>query len=200
MKHICILTNFRTGSTTFIQGVAHERQLMNCWEFFGDGLKPAVADVAGQPDQVKFTERAPRLFQSNGAVFKVMGNQLGWNLDYVKQIAEQCEMMYLYRRNFLEQAKSWTGWLVAQDWGHIYGKDKTYELDCTQQFFNDQADVLARNYEFMLDAFEIAPGKVHVYEDMFTDDSGRYNRKYDWPFKPVLNNPFDTTRLDDMSK
>lgn len=192
----CILTNFRTGSTSFIKRVAANYQLENQWEFFG--ADPAFADIARNPDQVKFTERWPYIVNSGNVVFKVMGNQLGWNLDYVEEIYDKCGFYYLYRRDFLEQAKSWCAWLVAKDWDHHYGIEKTYKIDVTQEFFDAQTQILVDNYRFMLDAYARFPGVKVCYEDLFPDDAKRYNRTNEWVTEPKLNVSFDTTLLDKM--
>ena len=197
-KDVCILTNFRTGSTSLIQKLSQDLQLQNLWEYYGKD--PAYADVAYQEDQNTFAERWPTVLSSSrsSVIMKVMGNQIGFDLDAVKEMSQHCNMIYLYRKDFLEQAKSWTAWLTAKDWEHHYGKEKEYEIDVTQEYFDAQTKLLVDNYQFMLDSYEIAPGTIMCYEDLFKSNPKRYARKNNWVNEPVLNTPFNTKQFEEL--
>lgn len=196
--HVCILTNYRTGSTSFIRGFADQNKLVNKWEVFNATIP--YAENVYKPEHVQFQRILPQITHSSrGVAFKVMGDQLGWDENYFDQlIVAGCTPIYLYRRDFAAQAKSWTSWLVSEDWNHHYGQDRTYKIDCGQDYFDAQTEVLVKNYEFMYDMANKYPGRMVCYEELFTNNPRPYNRKYDWTFEPVMNHTFDTGKFDEL--
>lgn len=197
-KSVCLVCNYRVGSTNTVK--AGRPGMTNGWELFGD-----VRKILPTKDNILLNDlkHVPALLdriRKRPTFFKLMGDQILWDPAIMDQIAEVCDIEYLYRRNFAAQAYSWTAWLKspANSHGHHYGETKTYQIEATQDFFDDQTDVLVANYKFLIDTYKRYPGPIKALEDFPTHKP--YNREYKWVNKPVLNVPFDTTILDTLGQ
>ena len=198
---LCLLCNYRVGSTTLTKKLAQEHRLVQGWELFGDrrGFLPTKENILSN-QKLDHIDELIRRISLKPTFFKLMGDQIMWDSAIMDRIAEVCEIQYLYRRNFTAQAYSWTAWLKspANSHSHHYGETKTYDIEASQEFFDDQTDVLVANYKFLIDTYKRYPGKIQALEDF--PQKRPYNREYNWINKPVLNTPFDTTILDTLGK
>jgi hypothetical protein len=131
-KSVCVITNFRTGSTSFTLLKAEEYNLPYKAEMFSHdrpyGLGKAKAKWEVASKMHEYTEEEKRfrisedLFLDQIAVgepccFKVMPNQVKeeGNMDKLLQTVDK--IYYLYRRDFKAQAKSWIAVRRIGDFG-----------------------------------------------------------------------------------
>lgn len=198
---LCLLCNYRVGSTTLTKQLAQDHRLVQGWELFGDkrGVYPTKENILAN-QKLDYVDDLIRRISLKPTFFKLMGDQIMWDPAIMDRIAEVCEIQYLYRRNFTAQAYSWTAWLKSprNSHGHHYGETKTYDIDASQDYFDEQTDVLVANYKFLIDTYNRHPGKIQALEDF--PNKRPYNREYNWVNKPALNVAFDTTILDTLGK
>ena len=120
-KKVCVLTNYRTGSTFFIQETFLTNRIAPTgdWEYFNDDR-----DFDFALNQLKIP---------NKLVFKMMPDHIDHSPVKLSKIATVCdEFMYLYRRDFDAQAKSWIAWNVSGDHEHHWGEMKEYDIQISQ--------------------------------------------------------------------
>lgn len=196
-KSIGIVCNYRVGSTNIVRNMAAKEKLPNRWEIFNDcrGFL-ATAENLREKNDNSHIDRIMRQIEQCPCVFKVMGDQLLWDMQHIHRLAKCTEFVYLYRRDWQAQVKSWVAWIDAGDRGHRYGKVKEYHIDVTQEFFDDQAHILKRNYEFMEQVFAAYPGDKMCLEDFPVQKP--YDRRYTWSRIFREDVTYDTKRLDRM--
>ena len=166
-KKICVLSNYRTGSTFFIRETFLTNRIMPMgnWEHFNTNQN--------------FNFLVQQLAIRNAFVFKLMPDQIDWHKDRFKTIIDECDqIIYLYRRDFTAQAKGWIAWNMAGDHDHHYGELKTYNIDVTQEIADKYIKQLQDNYSFMNYAFKKYGGEVYCMEDF--PHQIPYSRKYNW--------------------
>lgn len=197
-KSLCLVCNYRVGSTNTIR--SGRKGMANGWELFGDkrGILPTRENILKQ--NMDHVDGLIDRISKKPTFFKLMGDHILWDAAIMDRIAEVCDVEYLYRRDFAAQAYSWTAWLKspANSHNHHYGETRTYDIDASQEFFDEQTDVLGANYLFLVTTYNRYPGKIQALEDF--PKQNPYTRKYNWINKPVLNVKFDTTILDTLGK
>ena len=177
-KRICLLTNYRTGSTFFLRETFQNNQLPlpDDWEYF---------------NQRNFLQAYKKIKRHPEFIFKLMPDQIQHNfekLDALKGICNQ--FVYLYRRDFEAQARSWIAWNVSGDHDYHWGnKTRIYDIDVTQHTANRYIDQLIKNYMFIKEIYKKYPDDVYCLEDFPFQKP--YTRKYNWisdivipPFNP----------------
>ena len=97
-------------------------------------------------------------------------------LDKIATICD--EFIYLYRRDFEAQAKSWIAWHVSGDHEHHWGEMKEYDISITQKDADVYIQQLIDNYHSMKYAYKKYPGRVYCLEDFPIKTP--YDRKYNW--------------------
>ena len=153
-RKICVITNYRTGSTFFIRETFLTNRIMPMgdWEHFNSN-KP-------------FGRLLFELQQRTAFVFKLMPDQINLDESKFNDIIGQCdEIVYLYRRDFEAQAKGWIAWNVSGDHEHHYGELKRYDIKISQEDADKYSQQLINNYKFMRDTFKKFPGNVYCLED-----------------------------------
>lgn len=177
-KKVCVLTNYRTGSTFFIRETFLSNRIMPMeeWEHFNNKEKSFDQLLREVKDRKKF-------------VFKLMPDQIDFDPKKYQKILDECdEVVYLYRKDFVAQAKGWIAWNIAGDHDHHYGDVKQYDVKVTQDLANWYIDELIGNYKFMKQAFKEKPGSVYCLEDFPIQVP--YARLYNWQNEisiPVYN-------------
>ena len=167
-KKVCVLTNYRTGSTFFIRETFLTNRIMPMgdWEHFNNTDKD-------------FNELLYELTQRNAFVFKLMPDQIQLDKAKYNDILGQCdEIVYLYRRDFEAQAKGWIAWNISGDHEHHYGEYKKYDIKLSQQQADKYINQLIDNYMFMKQSFKKFPGAVYCLEDFPIQLP--YTRIYNW--------------------
>lgn len=166
-RKVCVLTNYRTGSTFFIRETFLTNRIMPMgnWEHFN-----SEQDFNFLLDQCR---------QRTAFVFKLMPDQIQYSQEKYNDILGECdEIVYLYRRDFEAQAKGWVAWNVVGDHDHHYGEMKMYNVKTTQQEANKYIQQLIDNYKFMNESFKKFPGNVYCVEDFPIQIP--YARLYNW--------------------
>ncbi len=166
-RKICVITNYRTGSTFFIRETFLTNRIMPMgdWEHFNSN-KP-------------FGRLLFELQQRTAFVFKLMPDQINLDKSKFNDIIGQCdEIVYLYRRDFEAQAKGWIAWNVSGDHEHHYGELKRYDIKISQEDADKYSQQLINNYKFMRDTFKKFPGNVYCLEDFPIQIP--YSRIYNW--------------------
>lgn len=109
----------------------------------------------------------------------MMPDHIDHSIIKLDKLATVCdEFIYLYRRDFEAQARSWIAWNIAGDHDHHWGEMKEYNIDITQQVADRYIQELIDNYQSMNYAFKKYPGTVYCLEDFPVKTP--YDRKYNW--------------------
>lgn len=169
-KRVCLVTNYRTGSTFFIRETFKVNRIppTENWEHFNT--------------KRSFEESFKLLQRSPSFIFKLMPDQIDHSLSGIKKIASVCdEIVYLYRRNFVAQASSWIAWNLTGDHEHHWGENKSYKVEPTQEIAGQYTDQLLQNYQSMKYIYNQYPGRVFCLEDF--PNQYPYNRSYQWMSK-----------------
>ena len=66
------------------------------------------------------------------------------------------EIVYLYRRDFDAQAKSWIAWNLSDDHEHHWGEEKEFSINATQPVADVYSNQLIENYKFMKTIYKIS--------------------------------------------
>jgi hypothetical protein len=173
-KKICLLTNYRTGSTFFIRETFLTNRILPTeeWEHFNTDKS--------------FKESLQILKDREEFVFKLMPDQIGLDKGKLKKVFAECdEIIYLYRRDFEAQARGWIAWNLSGDHEHHWGESKTYNIKVTQDLADWYASELIDNYKFMKYAFKTHPGAVYCLEDFPVQIP--YTRIYKWEKDIVIS-------------
>lgn len=157
INSVCVLTNYRTGSTSFTLIKAEEYDLPYAGEVYSIERPWPIGNVMSSWQEKDINTRRKKegldvirfpaadhaelltqeLEKGEKACFKLMPNQLRNKLenedpDYIKRIATACDKIYvLYRRDFKAQALSWIGMRMSagtDGWGKVgFKKDRTLD-------------------------------------------------------------------------
>lgn len=176
-KKICLLTNYRTASTYFIRETFFTNKIppTGNWEHF---------------NQRNFLTAYKELKHVNKFILKLMPDQIDLAYEKFEAINTICdEIIYLYRRDFEAQAKSWLAWNLSGDYEHHWGEEKQFDIKTTQEVADAHTQQLIDNYKFIKTIFKKYPGSVYCMEDF--PIYRPYNRKYNW-INEVKIQPFNT--------
>lgn len=174
-RKVCVLSNYRTGSTFFIRETFLSNRIipMGDWEHFNNNK-----NFAFLLDELK---------QRTAFVFKLMPDQIQMDQAKYNDILGQCdEIVYLYRRDFEAQARGWIAWNMAGDHDHHYGELKRYDINITQEVADKYCQELIDNYKFMNKSFKKFPGNVYCLEDFPIQIP--YSRLYNWQTEITIPN------------
>lgn len=198
MKNICLVCNYRVGSTSKIKELAKTHRLSNRWEIFGDSRKiyPEYKNI--KKCNNNHVQKTLDKLKGGNTIFKLMGDQINFDLTVIEQLAKFCDFQYLYRKDFESQAKSWTAWLLSKNHNHHYGNKKTFHIDTDQRYFDEQTSILKENYLFFESVFKAFPGEISSLEQF--DKKRPYDREYTWNFEPTMNIVYDTTNLEKLER
>lgn len=166
-RKICVITNYRTGSTFFIRETFLTNRIMPMgdWEHFNTDKN--------------FDFLVNELQNRSAFTFKLMPDHIQLDKDKYNKILSECdEIVYLYRRDFEAQARGWIAWNVSGDHEHHYGELKRYDINITQEQADVYTNQLIDNYKFMKYSFKTFPGAVFCLEDFPIQVP--YSRIYNW--------------------
>jgi hypothetical protein len=165
-KKICIITNYRSGSSSFCTALSDFNKLPNLGEYFN----PVSYDGTG------FTiDKALRnLYSMNRYVLKIMPGHLRHDPGLLNTVLSHADkVIYLYRRNFVAQVKS----LLAANSTNSFCVNGYKEYDqlpetsivkvpeLSDEFIHKNINILKNNYLVMADCFNKFPGEVFCLED-----------------------------------
>ena len=176
-KKICLLTNYRTASTYFIRETFYTNKIppTGNWEHFNNrNFLPAYKELK----------------PINKFIFKLMPDQIDHNYEKFEALNTTCdEIVFLYRRDFEAQAKSWIAWNLSDDHEHHWGEQKQFNISTTQAVADVYTNQLIENYKFISKIYKKYPGSVYCMEDFPVKRP--YNRKYNW-LNEIKIQPFNT--------
>ena len=174
LSRCMVITNYRTGSTCFTEKNSRVNKLYNMYEFINDAPNLQVVENT--------------LKKCTRFVFKVMPDQIDYNADIIKRLKVYCnEIIYLYRKDYKQQVKSWIAWNESGNHDHHYGNAYTpYNIDVSQTHANKSADTIYKNNQALKEFYNLYPGSVYAYEDIH--DNNPYTRQYNWKTIPSIKN------------
>lgn len=165
-KKICVLTNYRSGSSSFCTAIGNTNKTFMLGEYFN----PVSYNGTG------FTiDKALRnLYSMNRYVLKLMPDHLRYNKELLDTVLSHVDkVIYLYRRDFVAQVKSFLAANSTKSFGVTGYKEldqspetsiiKVPELSDT--FIQENISTLKNNYLVMSECFKKFPGEVFCLED-----------------------------------
>jgi len=171
LSRCMVITNYRTGSTCFTEENSRAHALYNRYEFINDS------------PNLQFVENT--LKKSSRFMFKLMPDQIGYNSDIIKRLKVYCnEIIYLYRKDYKQQVKSWIAWNESGD--QTPGSNKSYNINVSQADADKYAGTIYKNNEALKKFYNLYPGPVYAYEDIH--DNNPYPRQYNWKTMPTIKN------------
>jgi len=179
LNKTCVITNYRTGSTSFVRDNAQKRKMLNYFELL---------------EQYDIERAELRLIHGPSRfIFKVMPDQFDNDIAQLERLTQWCtEIVYLYRKDFGAQCRSWIAMQHLQDWNvKPQGESNWIEhtIDINQQFADEHTEVIRSNNDALQTLYKKYPGKVYAYEDI--QDNDPYRRKYNWIYTPHIE-PYNT--------
>lgn len=176
-KKICLLTNYRTASTYFIRETFYTNKIppTGNWEHF---------------NQRNFLTAYKELKPINKFILKLMPDQIDHSYEKFEALNNICDnIVFLYRRDFEAQAKSWIAWNLSDDHEHHWGEERQFNINVTQAVADMYTNQLIENYQFINKIYKKYPGSVYCMEDFPIQRP--YNRKYNW-LNEIKIQPFNT--------
>ena len=132
MENVCVLTNFRTGSTSFTLEKSEEHQLPYKGEMFSHEIPFGLGElesikrdafIFSNPKVGRQALSRWNFFQQlrNGhpACYKIMPNHFGDDKEHFQLrtvISQADKIYYLYRRDFMKQIESWVAARLTGSW------------------------------------------------------------------------------------
>lgn len=181
-----VITNYRTGSTSFCDYNAEKNNLLNLYEVLHeDGEYHAVENIE---NLLKYTDRF---------IAKVMPDQFAYDFAKLQMLIQHCDqIVYLYRKDFTAQCLSWIAMQHLQDW-HVKPQSNiqhsiNFYIDIDQAFADKHSKVIRDNNNFLKECVKRYPAQVYAYEDIH--DNKPYKRFYNWEYKPYIK-PYNTEEM-----
>ncbi len=174
-----VITNYRTGSTSFVR--QNNKGISTKFEI----LQPY--------DNIPTIINKTKTLKKENYICKIMPDHISYNYEHLDIVLEHCDqIVYLYRKDFVEQVKSWIAWNVSEDFGHHYGPMKTYDIDISQKEVEQYEDTIRKNNDFLTECYNKYPGEVFAYEDI--QNGKPYNRTNNWITDPIIQ-PYNTQEM-----
>jgi hypothetical protein len=193
-KKICIITNYRTGSSSLLTTIAGLNKYPSLGEYFNtvsyDGtgftIDKAFRNITSMPRYI----------------IKVMPDHLRYNMDLLTKVMSCSDrVIYLYRRDFVSQVKSF----IAAKSTNSYSVTGYKELDqtpessivnvpvLTNEFIQEATNILTNNYLAMAECCKLFPGDVYCLEDF--KNQNPYKKHINWSQNLPYIEPYDVDIL-----
>lgn len=195
-KKICVLTNYRSGSSSFCTSIGNTNKTYMLGEYFN----PVTFNGTG----FTINKALRNLYSMDRYVLKLMPDHLRYNHDLLDTVLSHADkIIYLYRRDFVAQAKSFLAANSTKSFGITGYKelDQSPETsiikvpELSETFIEENVNRLRNNYIAMADCFKKFPGEVFCLEDF--PKQNPYRTTVIWK-KEVTNIPnFDVDSLFD---
>lgn len=189
MTSYLIITNYRCSSTTFSMEKAEELNLP--WK--GEILlkKQGITEIGNASCGASESEKLKEIQKGAPACFKIMPNQSTLGLEtWIKSVDKH---VYLYRRDFQAQARSWISIHETLDWGNNgfkndkhrgeHGATVMHHIDPHPSKIQRLTNQLIKNWEIIREIYKKFPGEVYCLEDR---PQAPYNKKYIWASEPDI--------------
>jgi hypothetical protein len=196
-RRICLVTNYRTGSSFLSSLISDTNKVEGLGEYFGP-----CSYVKEFPFSLAF-RNFNTMKQFN---LKFMANHLDYDMDRISQVLNKCDrIIYLYRRDFEAQALSWVASQRTMSWAQTGLKEfYQHEQDkviirppLPEDFVQHNIDILKNNYITMAKIYQKYPGTVYCLEDF--EIKRPYQRKIIWECdKPIIED-FDVEKTLNFS-
>ena len=162
MNSICIITNFRCGSSFLTSHLSKLYDLPFCGELLNPTTQWAIgnANKSATPFQ-----KLEEIKKGARGVFKIMPAHARYNVALLEEFINASEMaFYLYRRDFRAQTISWVQSKITNSWANNgflktddvrdlvngeYGETVKYTIKVTQQYVDNCASYLKKNWEII---------------------------------------------------
>ena len=173
-----VITNYRTGSTSFCIENGRKNNLINLFELLND--KNSYKDIDEASKVLEYTDNF---------IVKVMPDQFAYNYANLEQIMKHCDqVVYLYRKDFKAQCLSWIAMQHLQDW-NVKPQEKSqyavnHIVDIDQAFADTHSKLIRDNNDFIKECIKRYPAPVYAYEDI--NNGKPYKRSYDWKYMPFI--------------
>lgn len=165
-NRICLVTNYRTGSSNIITNISETNRLQTYGEYF--------APVGWSSKLFSFDTAFRNVNSVKKFTLKLMADHVDHDMNNIARILDiMNEIKYLYRRDFTSQALSY----IAARTTHSYavtGYREMYQSSDTTvhvrhvpvQVIEECCDILINNYKTMAKIMKIYPGDVLCLEDL----------------------------------
>ena len=193
-KRICIITNYRTGSSSFSSTISNLNKNTALGEYFNT--------VSSDGKGLNLDKAFRNILSMARYVIKVMPDQLKYDIESLTKIISSSDRtIYLYRRDFVSQAKSF---LAARS-TNSYSITGYKELDqspessiinvpvLTDEFIQDSIKILINNYILMAQCYTLFPGDIYCLED-FTNQNP-YKKHINWSQELPYIEPYNVEAL-----
>jgi hypothetical protein len=181
LNKTCVITNYRTGSTSFVRDNAQKRKMLNYFELL---------------EQYDIERAELRLIHGPSRfIFKVMPDQFDNDIAQLERLTQWCtEIVYLYRKDFGAQCRSWIAMQHLQDWNvKPQNTQPVHQIVDIDQAFADKHSLTIRsNNDQLTRIHKHLPAPVYAYEDI--QDNNPYSRTYDWTYEPYIK-PYATEEM-----
>lgn len=178
---ILVITNYRCGSSYYGHTLAAKLKLANYGEILNSNNKNGTATVPGT------ASHREKLNTLSDGVYKIMPDQV-CDVPLEEWIDAVDLHVFLYRRDFIAQAKSWIAINETNDWynnGLVgnpftgkYGTLVTHTIAPSQEIADRRTQQLIGNWETIRTVYECYPSEVVCLEDF--NYTKPYNKKYIW--------------------
>ena len=186
-KKVIIFTNYRSGSTKFAQKYTDSNKFSSTaclGEYFGWSRR-------GRPGEISFDKSFSNFNTYHKFCLKLMADHALYDdsrLDAI--LSRSSKVIYLYRRNFVNQALSYiaAGSTRSFTAGLLEEEDNDEEIVnvpyLDERFVNTCVQTLKNNYEYMAKFYHKYPGPVYCLEDLGSPSP--YKKQVNWTNKPEI--------------
>lgn len=191
-RRICLVTNYRTGSSFLSRSISDVNKINPIGEYFGP---------CSYVDQFPFSLAIRNFNTMKEFNLKFMANHVDYDMEKIDQILSKCDrIIYLYRRDFKAQALSWVASQRTMSWSQT-GFKEFYQRDddkviirppLPEDFVKHNIDILKNNYIAMSEIYRRYPGNVFCLEDF--DIKKPYQRKVIWECEKPSIEDFDVEK------
>jgi hypothetical protein len=193
-KRICIITNYRTGSSSFITIISDLNKNPSMGEYF------AKVSYGGKGFTIDKAFR--NLLSMPRYLVKVMPDHLRYNMELLTNVITNSDrIIYLYRRDFVSQVNSF----LAAKSTNSYSVTGYKELDqspessivkvpvLSTEFIQEATDLLKNNYITMSECYKLFPGDIYCLEDF--ENQNPYKKQIIWSQELPYIQPYDVEGL-----
>lgn len=192
-KKICVFTNYRTGSSSLTQNIATLNNIESVGEQFA--YESVDRDIS------KFEKTFLDIHKNNQFVLKLMADHLRYNDELINKVLSSVDkIIYLYRRDFTAQAKSYIASYLTHTLGPFGYKEiinsKSSIINVPENYtehFDNIVNKLKMNYLKMSEFYKKVPGDLLCLEDF--EVKRPYIKTVIWPGPEPIIEPYDVESL-----
>lgn len=195
---ICIFTNYRTGSSFLSRKISNLSNSVGLGEHFA--YQKRDRKITNYSESV-FNEEFSNIHKNKRFLIKLMADHLDYTDGYIQQVLGSVDkIIYLYRRDFAAQAKSYVAGMMTKSLGfHGYKEMETSNITTVTvpEEYKEHSpfliDILKKNYIKMSEFYKKVPGDMYCLEDF--EVQRPYRKIVVWPGTEPVIEPFDVESL-----